>query len=435
MADSAEPPAACADDLPHVLVAAYAFSPVLGSEFAQGWNYVSRMKDRYRLTVLVGSADGRMGDMVNLDHPAVAALGSTVRIVPVPMDGFCRAIKVLDVRYRMSWLFVLGLRRWHWLAYQRAVALLRDDPFDAIHQLGPVGFRNPGYLHRLGIPSYWGPIGGFQYVRLALAFRSSPRYALTSLVRNASTFLAARSRYVRSAVRGFDRLSFATRTNRDNFAALFKVNGPVLSDQATVHGWEDGYGAAKLKPGRLNVIWCGTVDARKNIKLLIDIATRAEAMDVPCSFTVVGTGPMLDAARSMTVERGLRHVHFTGQLPREQVQAAFHDAHVLCFTSLSEANTSTLFEALDAGCIPLSLDLDGFSTNITADIGFVISPDQEWNAIVAGYVDRLAELAGDTALRTGLAQTIAAHGQRYSWQVLADRHAAIIDALMPARRQ
>ncbi len=422
---------------PHLLVSAYAFSPVLGSEFAQGWNYVRQMRHVYRLTVLVGSSDGRMGDVAHLDHPFVAALGAGVRIVPVEMDRFCRVIKVLDVRYGLSWLFVLGLRRWHRLAFRRAAALHRENPFVAVHQLGPVGFRNPGYMHKLGVPSYWGPIGGFQYVDLKLAFRSSFRYGLTSLVRNVSTFLAARSGHVRTAVRGFDRLSFATLTNRRNFAALYDVDGPVLSDQAMVEepsteavtAKDLTAGTRKSEPPPLGIVWCGSIDARKNIRLLLDIATRLQAMATPCAITVIGTGGMIEIAHAVVAERDLTNVHFTGLIPRDEVQEAFRQAHALCFTSLSEANTSTLFEALDAGCIPVAFDLDGFSTNISDDIGFRIDPRQDWNAIVGDYADRLDAIARDADLRARLTLAIRRDATRYSWASLAERHASIVASL------
>jgi glycosyltransferase involved in cell wall biosynthesis len=410
-----------------VLLGAYAFSPTLGSEFAQGWNYVLQMQARYHLTVLVGSSDGRMGEFALLDHPAVRALGDAVEIVRVEPDLFCRIIKWLDIRLGMSWLFVLGLRRWHWLAYQQAKRLHAVRRFEAAQQLGPVGFRNPGYLYRLGIPSYWGPIGGFQYIDLKLAFRSSPRYGVISLVRNISTHLAARSGHVKAAVKGFQRLSFATSTNRRNFEALYGVRGPVLSDQATARRVADVLDKPAAAP--LRVVWCGSVDARKNIRLLLDIAARLQSMDSPVSITVIGSGSMLEAAIQDAQTRQLGNVRFTRQLPRPQVQQQFREAHVLCFTSLSEANTSTFFEALEAGCIPVALDLDGFSSNITDDIGAKVGTAGGWGAIVDAYASRLAELAADSSARARHVAAIQRDADRFSWATLAAHHAAILDSL------
>lgn len=410
-----------------LLLGAYAFSPTLGSEFAQGWNYVQHMRARCSLTVLVGSSDGRMGDFAMLDHPAVKELGDAVEIVRIEPDLFCRVIKWLDVRLGMSWLFVLGLRRWHWLAYSQAKRLHATRRFYATHQLGPVGFRNPGYLYRLGIPSYWGPIGGFQYIDLKLAFRSSLRYGVISLVRNFSTYLASRSAYVRAAVKGFQRLSFATATNKRNFEALYGVQGPVLSDQATALHVADVFDKSTSPP--LRVVWCGSVDARKNIRLLLDIAARLQSMGAPVSITVIGAGGQLEAAIKDAQLRQLSNIRFTRQLPRPQVQQQFREAHVLSFTSLSEANTSTFFEALEVGCIPVALDLDGFSSNITDDIGARISTAEGWDAIVDAYASRLAELAADPDRCACHVAAIQSHAERFSWSTLAAHHGLILDGL------
>ena len=418
---------------PRLLVCAYAFSPVLGSEFAQGWNYVREMAGRYRLTVLVGSSDGRMGGFAYLTNPEVLALGPDVEIVPVAPDRLCQLIRFLDVRVGLTWLFVLGLRHWHRLALDKARALHAATPFVAVHQLGPVGFRNPGLLYRLGIPAYWGPIGGFQFVNLAMAWRSDRKYGALCLIRNLSTWLAARSATVRQAMRRFDRLSFATETNRANTARLTGRTGPVLSDQA-VNGAGDQPLPDKGAAQPLRAIWVGSVDGRKNIAMLLDIAAAGQALGAPLAFTVVGSGALLARAKARAQELGLGNVTFTGQIPRSEVQSLLRAAHALCFTSLSEANTSTLFEALEAGCIPFALDLDGFSTNITPDIGYLFSIKNGWDSAVAAYAAALDAVARAEDLRAAHGAAIARLRPHYAWARLAARHAEIIDGLIDPRQ-
>jgi glycosyltransferase involved in cell wall biosynthesis len=374
-----------------------------------------------------------MGDFTLLDHPDVTAIRDDVRIVRVEMDWFCRLIKKLDVEYRLSWLFVYGLRRWHWLAYRKARSLHAGDRVAVAHQLGPVGFRNPGYLYRLGVPSYWGPIGGLQYIDLALAFRSNFRYGALSLVRNVSTFLAARSRPVRAAMKGFDRVSFATLTNERNFARLGYRRGPVLSDQATIDKAGQGSSQKSMR-GTLHVVWCGSIDGRKNIGMLLDIATCLWAARADCHITIIGSGRLLPNARALTEQRGLDNVTFTGQIARDVVQHHFRKAHALIFTSLSEANTATFFEALEAGCIPLALDLDGFSSNITDEIGFKVDASRGWDDIVGQFTRYIAALSDDAALRERLAEAGRRNLPHYTWSALAARHAAIIETLMPTDR-
>ena len=411
-----------------LLVCAYAFSPTLGSEFAQGWNYVNSMRQDHDITVLVGSSDGRMGDFELLKSSEVQSLAG-VTVVPVMPDRFGLLIKRLDVGLGMSWLFVLALKRWHQLAYRLAVRLHHANPFDVVHQLGPVGFRNPGYLHKLAIPSYWGPIGGFQYIKLQLAFRSSIRYGVISLIRNISTFMSAHSPYVANAVKGFSALSFATKTNRENFLKVYAADGPVLSDQATVlTDLVSNEMLQKLSASPLCVVWCGSIDDRKNIRLLVDIATKLQPLGTDVRFKVIGTGPRLEISRATASDRGLTNIEFTGQIPRSEVREHFRNAHVLCFTSLSEANTSTFFEALEAGCIPIALDLDGFTSNITDAIGFKIPVDAGYDNICRGFAQHLDLLSRNPSLVAARQAEIHDSLRDFSWMTLADKHRERIGA-------
>lgn len=416
-----------------MLVCAYAFSPVLGSEFAQGWNYVLRMSRHFHVTVLVGSSDGRMGDVEALRRPEVSRLAD-VEIHVVPMDGFCRLVRFLDVTLGMSWLFVLGLRRWHRLAFARAESLNRDRKFDVAHQLGPVGFRNPGFLYQLDIPTYWGPVGGLQFVDLRLAWHSSPRYFIIALLRNCSTFIASRAPALRRAVRGFGRISFATRTNRDYFASLFGVDGPVLSDQAIENRGNElslDSKASREGPG-FTVVWCGSVDGRKNIYLLVDIATELRRRGSAAHLRVIGDGPLLAQARRECRSRGLDNVQFEGRIAREQVREAMVAAQLVCFTSLSEANTSTLFEALEALCVPLALDLDGFSSNISPDYGVLVSPRQPISQIVSDYADAISRLEADPGRMAIMRAELARAMPSLNWESLCGRHLDVIEGLLPA---
>ena len=64
--------------------------------------------------------------------------------------------------YRYPMLFYPLYNRWHRRAYKIARNLHARLPFDLAHQLTFCGFREPGYLWKLGVPFVWGPVGGVQ---------------------------------------------------------------------------------------------------------------------------------------------------------------------------------------------------------------------------------------------------------------------------------
>jgi glycosyltransferase involved in cell wall biosynthesis len=289
-------------------------------------------------------------------------------------------------------------------------------------------------MHKFDVPSYWGPIGGFQFVNLRLAIRSGKKYFLISLLRNVLTYFVARSWVVRAAVNGFDEVSFATRTNHLNFKAIYGVTGPVISDQAVRMECVSRHSRAETRGARrLEVVWCGSVDARKNIKLLLDIAKRAKGKGLNIIFNVVGDGPLLKRSENSSRILGLSVV-FHGHLPRPEVVDIFRLSDVVLSTSLSEANTATFFEGLESICIPIALDLDGFSTNITPDIGFLVDTDLPYVMIVDKFVEYLEALSNDGSNMAGLKQNIENQIFEYTWDTVFTKHDVILKGLLASNK-
>lgn len=405
---------------PRLLVSAYAYSPTVGSEFAQGWNFVRQASNHFDTTVLIGSSDGRMGEYDEID----TWLGSNdpeVRIVKVQTPRRAVFANCLDQKLGFSWAFVFSLRLWHAEALRVAKCLHEEQAFDIVHQLGPVGFRNPGYMYKLGVPSYWGPIGGIQYVNLKLALRSSLKFGVIALIRNFLTWLALHSPATKQAALGFDAVSFATSQNKMRFERAYEKKGPICSDQACFENPQAG-SSNPIVSTPLKVMWCGSVDDRKNIKLLMTICKACQNASLDVSFKVIGGGPRLKWAQTFAKKNALKNVVLTGRVPRGQVALEMKAADVLVFTSLSEANTSTFFEGLQETCIPVALDLDGFSTNITSEIGFKIDTDQPYIKIVNDYVSVLRELSMNhdriCQLRSNIKENLAS----YSWEELFFHH-------------
>jgi glycosyltransferase involved in cell wall biosynthesis len=111
----------------------------------------------------------------------------------------------------------------------------------------------------------------------------------------------------------------------------------------------------------------------KNVSLLIDISKSLKDRASDVSITVLGAGKLLDESVKRCKRLGLDNIKFKGRVNRDEVDREFCKSDVILFTSLSEANTSALFEGIQRICIPVALDLDGFRTNVTQDIGFKIS--------------------------------------------------------------
>ncbi len=90
----------------------------------------------------------------------------------------------LAYKYHLSYYsFYFAYKQWEKEAYKVITKSSIIANIDLIHFVGPVGYREPGYLWKLPKPYIWGPIGGFENInwnllihlkgnRLRLLFRN-----------------------------------------------------------------------------------------------------------------------------------------------------------------------------------------------------------------------------------------------------------------------
>jgi len=149
-----------------ILVSAYLFSPVMGSEQGVGWNICSRLSAYHDVTVLTRSWNEKLwpGDEKHREdaerfmRERAPIPGLTIKFVDSP--ALSRLLQPRPHVSLRSPFHFQGYAAWQRAAYREAVRLHREQPFDVTHQLTVATFREPGYLWKLGVPFIWGPIGG-----------------------------------------------------------------------------------------------------------------------------------------------------------------------------------------------------------------------------------------------------------------------------------
>lgn len=417
-----------------ILVSAYAFSPKLGSEFAQGWNYSIRMANLVDLTVLIGSSDGSMGDFDLIDR-YMATFPVNFKIVKIYPDRICKVFNFLDRNLHLGWFFVLSLRRWNALAFRVAKELNHADNFDAVHHLGPLGFKNPGIMHKLGIPSYVGPIGGFQFINLRLAFKSSFKYFFIASLRNLLNLCFIYDLYIKKALKDYKRISYVTSSNKINFLKFIRREGPVISDQGAFVFDNELFLKKKkrLSTSKLiEICWCGSLDERKNVKLLIDIIYKLETDGIRCIVHIFGDGKLRNSLLKYLKNFSFKYVDniYHGRLDRTEVLKKLSQIDLILFTSLSEANTATFYEALSNFVVPIALDLDGFHDNIRNNIGYLINNRNPYDVIVADYVSIINGLTKSKQQVLSHLESIANYYDEYTWDFVVKQHKSMLNQIV-----
>lgn len=400
-----------------VLVLAYSISPVRGSEYAVGWNYVKHMSERHKLIVLYGLAGDHMGDAHEIEAYC-GPVSDRAQFVFVKPSWLARTINSLNTRGLLPFSFYPAYRLWHKSAARQAKAIAQTNTIDVVHYLCPIGFREPGYLRELDKPYIWGPIGGIAPRPARLFFGLGFAAGVKTVARNLVN--AVQFRFVprvARAIRETDLLLAATSENAEQIAHVYGRTTIVLPENALDDHVESAPSKVEIAQcdshEPLRLVWVGTLEARKAITLLL----RALALLPPglWRLDVVGAGPLLDQAKAEAALRGIGgQITWHGKVARSEAVRCFRNADLHILTSLAEAHSTVLWEAMGLGVPTVAFDHCGMRDSL-ADGGGVKVPMGSLDEMVASLADTLATLSADRAALYRLKDGVQGVVERYSW--------------------
>lgn len=376
-----------------VLVSAFAFSPVRGSEHAVGWDFVQAIAARNKVWVVTRDLNQPEVEAFKAQHPERF---QNISVHYVPLSHKDIRIPLREVIYAMRYA------SWQRKTYRLAQALDSEIQFDLIHQLNGIGFREPGYLWKLNRPFVWGPIGGMQYFPVRLLDALPLSGGLFFLFKNAATaasmYLALRPR---RAAKAACALFAATSNVAEKIDAIWGRQAAVISEVSSPCV-EDTQPARRDPDKPLQVLWCGTCGMAKALPIVLQALCRVKREGVDVQLTAVGDGPMRSTWIELARNLGLAdQCHFVGKVTRSEVLELMRSAHCFVQPSLYDATSTVLAEALAYGLPVVCLDHFGFHDVVNESCGFRI-PLRSLEQVTQGFAAALVRIGRDEELRLNM---------------------------------
>ncbi len=165
-------------------------------------------------------------------------------------------------------------------------------------------------------------------------------------------------------------------------------------------------------PSKGYALLLGTLEARKNIGVVLDAFTRLAQSGRPPTLVLAGS-QTADATEwleriSQAPLKGI--VHYVGYVPDDRRELLFAGARMLLLPSLDEGFGLTALEAMSAG-VPLVASNRGSLPEVVAQGGLLLEPDDvdRWTSVI----DRLA---GDDAMARDLACAGLERAKAFTWE-------------------
>jgi glycosyltransferase involved in cell wall biosynthesis len=407
-----------------VLLSAYFFSPYKGSESGLGWNVACRLASHHDVTVLCGDFHSSHPTRKDLErYGAERGLPDGLTIEHVPGDAIVRFWNRIHKLPGLWFCYYIAYRRWQKLAFLRAKKLHRRQPFDLAHHLNIIGYREPGYLWKLEIPFFWGPLTG------AVTFPNDflRDFSLAERMRWGTRNLLNRwqSRGSRRCLRAARKATKIWAVTPDDLSMLRNHWGVdaelMLETGATSHTkqptLETEFTPHPASPLRL--VWSGLFLGIKALPILLHALKRLPAADF--RLDVLGDGP--EATRWKQLADSLQigdRVCFQGYLAKDEAINIMRQSHVLVHTSVKEGTPHVVLEALTMGIPVVCHQSCGMDVAVDDSSGIKV-PVVGFQESVIGFAEALASLHADRKWLQSLKDGARLRAAELSWDHMIER--------------
>ena len=385
-----------------VLVSCYACSPYHGSEPGMGWNFVHCLAPMHELHIITESKYKADLDRYFAEHPDEA---QQYHFYFLPRKRYDALRKIWPPSY--YWFY----RVWQRKVLTFAQQLDTKENFDVAHALNMAGYREPGFLYKLGKPLVWGPVGGFCV---------SPWCLLTSMGRYGMLYYGARNLInllqmhlkltPRRMAHSADAIIAATQDNHDAILRLWNRESIIIPEVGLT---ETATTSVSAREDKLRICWSGQHTPAKTLNLLLDALALVNAPQ-NIELHVIGEGRSTARWKKQAEKLHLNNIVWHGWVQRDEAWRIMSRCHVFVITSVTDLTSSVLLEALSHGLPVIAPDLFGFSNVITGHCGIKI-PVCSQQQFVADLAQAINAIEADEMLRQKMAEGALQRAKDFTW--------------------
>ena len=400
-----------------VLVNAYACSPNMGSEPGMAWNWCANLAKHCELFVIT---EEEFRDKIETVVPTLPQ-GGNMHFYFNPVTPEVRKMCWNQGDWRFYWHY----RKWQKRTLEIAKQICAEQKIDILHQLNMIGYREPGLLWKIKGPKFvWGPVGGMETMPIAYLKGAGVKTVLFNRLKNSINSLQYRYQpNVRRAVARADAIIAATSGCQKKLQDFYGKKVHLINETGceVIENVERSENAIR----KMNLLWVGKLDFRKQINLAIDVLGQFGDLDIELHVCGGGTEEQIAQMKQQADRLGVRDkLNYHGMISHDKVQHLMRTSDLFLFTSIMEGTPHVVQEAIANHLPVICLDTCGQGDCVSDKVGHKVelsTPEQTVEEM-AGII---RELYQDRQRLQRLSDNCLAVSKEMSWD---NKVSAMMDA-------
>lgn len=351
----------------NILINAYAVSPNWGSEPGMGWNWIINIAEHCNVFVIT---EGEWKDEI-LEAIEKLPQKDNIHFYFNPLSEKVRKMCWNQGDWRFYWYY----SKWQKKTLEIARQIIAENHIDVMHQLNMIGFREPGYLWKIkDIPLVWGPVGGIANIPTAYLKGAGWKMNVFCRVKN---FISDMQFRFHPRVRAAVKRSTMIAAMKEVQSATKKVYGkdiPIINETGTYPDKKQASDKSKsVGIEQLKVLWVGRFIDTKRLDIALNAIAKSHNPNIMLTICGTGTDSQIKNYKSLAKSLGIENqVTWLGKVAHESIDSLMKNSDIFLFTSIVEATSTVILEAVSANLPILSFNTCGFGPIVDSFAGKVI---------------------------------------------------------------
>ena len=401
-----------------ILATAYAVNPYKGSEDGMGWNGIYQIA-RFNKVIAITRENNRPHiEKFMLDNPDIVYENIQFLYFDLPLW-----MRFWKKKSRGAMLYY-----WMWQKAIPSFVTKQNIKCDIVHNLNFHNDWTPSYLHKLGLPFVWGPIGHHPIIPAQYLAPYSKKYLIKDrLTWGIKKLFWNYSIGLKQSIRKADHIMCMN----SSVSQVIKLQKNKYSINPSVATEDYGYNVNSQNE-KFSLISVGRLVPLKGFDLSICafakfIEHKEEKND--CELVIVGSGPEKEFLQNLAKEKNIgQYVKFIDWIERSELLGMYKEATAFLFPS-HEGAGMVVSEALSFGLPVVCLDNCGPGEFIDESCGFAIT-EQDYNSTVKDLSSGITKLYDSPSLRKNMSESARQlFEQKFNWNSRGEQFQTLYQSL------
>lgn len=379
----------------NIIVSAYGCEANKGSESGVGWFWVKGIAKYYKVWLVTRSNNEK-----NITQFISDDMKGNFHVIYYDLPDFIKRFKKREKGfYSYYTLWQIGI-------IKVVRQLIEEVNPDYIMHLTFGNLWLPTYIHKLGCPFIWGPIGGGEIIPDPYLKSLGVKARATAYLRKFLIWTKEFNIFLQSRCKQAELIITRTEDTQNIIPKRYRSKAVVMLETAISDELLETFSYnRKINYGKkFIIVFTGRLIPVKGIDIIIEALARSRNKS-NIELRIIGKGTLKDSLAEMAGRLGIENqVEFIGELERKDVLEELKQADAFAFPSYKEGGTWALMEAMAAMLPCICIDTSGMHviTDSESAIRIIISGKDETINKFSEAIDYLYENR-ETAYNIGLA--------------------------------